>query len=75
MLALKAADRQDFYTVSALLVAAFAVRLYSLQFFHVIATDGTSYALAARALANGDLHGIGVSGFYPVSLPIRHTRR
>lgn len=57
---------QDLYIILALLAAAFSVRFYSLQFFHVIATDGTSYALNARAFAHGDLHGIGVSGFYPV---------
>jgi 4-amino-4-deoxy-L-arabinose transferase-like glycosyltransferase len=56
----------DLYTILALLIAAFCVRLYSLQFFHVISTDGTSYALNARAFAHGDLHGIGTSGFYPV---------
>jgi 4-amino-4-deoxy-L-arabinose transferase-like glycosyltransferase len=58
--------RQDFYVIVALLMAAVAFRLYSLQFFHVIATDGTGYALAARAFASGDWHGLGVSGFYPV---------
>lgn len=67
---LDAADKQDLYTVLALLVAAFCVRLYSLQFFHVIATDGTSYALTARALAGGDLHGIGTYGLYPVLIAL-----
>lgn len=58
--------KQDIFTILALLMAAFAVRFYSLKFFDVISTDGTSYALTARALAGGDFHGIGTYGFYPV---------
>lgn len=62
--------RQDIAIILALLLAALSLRFYSLQFFHVIATDGTTYALAARALASGDFHGLGVSGFYPVLIAL-----
>lgn len=61
---------QDIAIILALLLAALGVRCYSLQFFHVIAVDGTTYALAARALASGDFHGLGVSGFYPVLIAL-----
>lgn len=62
--------RQDALTIVVLFTAALCIRLYSLQFFHVISTDGTSYALNARALAQGDLHGLAVSGFYPVLIAL-----
>ncbi len=62
--------RQDLYLILALLAAAFAVRLYSLQFFHVIPTDGTSYALTARAVAHGDWHGVGTYGLYPLLIVV-----
>ena len=62
--------RQDTAIILALLLAALSVRFYSLQFYHVIATDGTTYALVARALASGDFHGLGVSGFYPVLIAL-----
>jgi len=62
--------RQDLYIILALLTAAFACRLYSLQFFHVIATDGTTYALTARAVAQGDWHGVAISGFYPLLIAV-----
>jgi len=65
-----AACRQDLYIVLALLIAAFACRLYSLQFFHVISTDGTTYALTARAVVQGDWHGVAVSGFYPLLIAV-----
>ncbi len=64
------AGNKDLYTIMALILAALGVRLYSLQFFHVIATDGTSYALTARALAGGDFHGIGTYGLYPVLIAV-----
>lgn len=62
----KISPKQDILIIIILFAAALCVRLYSLQFFHVISTDGTSYALSARAFAQGDLHGIGTYGFYPV---------
>ncbi|NVN98750.1 MAG: glycosyltransferase family 39 protein [Geobacteraceae bacterium] len=58
--------KQDILIIVILLAVALCIRLYSLKFFHVISTDGTSYALTARAFAQGDLHGIGTYGFYPV---------
>lgn len=60
----------DLFLVAALLAAAFAVRLYSLQFFHVIATDGTSYALTARGVMNGEWRGLATYGFYPVLIAL-----
>ena len=62
--------RLEICIILALLIAAFTVRLYSLRFFSVISTDGTSYALTARALAGGDFHGIGIYGFYPVLISV-----
>lgn len=62
--------RQDFQSMLALLTAAFVFRLYSLQFFHVIATDGTSYVQTARHLAKGDWQQLGVFGFYPVLITV-----
>lgn len=56
----------DLLILSALVLLALSFRLYSLQFFHVISTDGTSYAGAAQALARGEFGGIGIYGFYPV---------
>lgn len=58
--------RLDAGIILALLTAAFAFRFYSLQFYHVISTDGTTYALTAKAIANGDWHGAAISGFYPL---------
>jgi len=60
------AGKQDLLIVVALVLLALAFRLYSLQFFHVISTDGTSYVGSAQALGRGDLGGIGTYGLYPV---------
>jgi len=60
------AGKRDMLLLLVLVVTAFAVRVYSLRFFPVISTDGTSYVGAARALGMGDPTGLGVSGFYPV---------
>lgn len=62
--------RLDVGLMLALLTAALACRIYSLQFFHVIATDGTTYALTARAVTQGDWHGVAVSGFYPLLIAV-----
>lgn len=58
--------KRDILIIVALVFLALGFRLYSLQFFHVISTDGTSYVGAARALASGDLHGVGIYGLYSV---------
>lgn len=60
------AGKQDLLILSVLVLLALVFRLYSLQFFHVISTDGTSYVGAARALGRGDFGGIGTYGFYSV---------
>lgn len=59
-------ENRDRYIIVLLVVLSCAVRIYSLQFFRVISTDGTSYVGAAAALAKGDPGGIGIYGFYPV---------
>lgn len=60
------AEKQDLLIVLVLVILACAVRLNSLQFCHVISTDGTGYVGAAVALGKGELGRIGSSGFYPV---------
>jgi hypothetical protein len=58
--------KRDLLTMAVLTFLACGFRVYSLQFFHVISTDGTSYVGAARALGQGELGGIGTYGFYSV---------
>jgi hypothetical protein len=58
--------KRDLLFMAVLALLACAIRVYSLQFFHVISTDGTSYVGAARALALGEPAGIGTYGFYSV---------
>jgi 4-amino-4-deoxy-L-arabinose transferase-like glycosyltransferase len=41
-------------------------RAYFLRFYDVISSDGTTYALVAKALKSGNLEGLSTSGFYPV---------
>jgi len=57
---------KDLILIGLLFLAALAVRIYSLKFFDVIPTDGTSYVETARAIWRGEISGIGVYGFYPV---------
>ncbi|HZV80790.1 MAG TPA: glycosyltransferase family 39 protein, partial [Geobacteraceae bacterium] len=61
-------QKQDLFIIASLVLLAFAFRIYSLQFFHVISTDGTGYVDAARALGRGNLTGIGINGFYSVMI-------
>lgn len=61
-----ATGKREMLLLFTLVFMAFAVRIYSLRFFPVISTDGTSYVGAARALGMGDPTTLGVSGFYPV---------
>ncbi len=57
---------KDSILVVLLFLAALAVRIYSLKFFHVIPTDGTSYVETARSVGRGEIDGIAVYGFYPI---------
>ncbi len=59
-------EKQDLLVIGVLVLLAMAFRVYSLQFFHVISTDGTGYVDAARDLSRGDVTGIGINGFYSV---------
>jgi len=52
--------------LALLVLLACAFRVYSLRYFPVISTDGTSYVGAAVALGRGELGGIGTYGFYSV---------
>lgn len=61
-----ASKKTDPLIMAFLIIFAVAFRIYSLQFFHVISTDGTGYVTAARALGRGELTGIGINGFYSV---------
>jgi len=63
-------EKQDQLIMATLVLLALALRLYSLQFFDVISTDGTGYVGAAQALGRGDFHGIGTYGFYPVLIRV-----
>src|SRR6185369_5719830 len=60
------ARHKDLIFIVLLFLAALAVRTYSLKFFDVIPTDGTSYVETARGIRRVDIGGIGVYGFYPV---------
>ncbi len=60
----------DLLPMVLLVVAAAAVRVYSLQFFDVIPTDGTTYVETARDLHRGDWSGVAVSGLYPVLIAV-----
>jgi 4-amino-4-deoxy-L-arabinose transferase-like glycosyltransferase len=71
---LRGADRTDTVTLSLLILAGFAIRLYLLQFHDVISNDGTAYVGAARAFMKGNLDPLSSYGFYPmliglISLP------
>jgi len=59
-------EKPDWLVMVLLVLLAAAVRVYSLRFCHVISTDGTGYVSAARAVSQGELSGIGFSGFYPL---------
>lgn len=51
-------------------LVAIAIRIYSLRFFDVISTDGTTYAITAKQILNGDFRGIAISGIYPCFVAI-----
>jgi 4-amino-4-deoxy-L-arabinose transferase-like glycosyltransferase len=59
-------QKNDLLMVVLLIALAAVVRIYSVQFFYVIPTDGTSYVETARAFNRGEWRGIGSYGFYSV---------
>lgn len=58
--------RIDLIIVVVLCLLALVVRIYSVQFYHVISTDGTTYANVAKQILSGNFSGVAISGIYPV---------
>ena len=62
--------KKDLTILAVLCLLALVIRIYSIQFYDVISTDGTTYATVAKQILTGNFNGVAISGIYPVLIAV-----